>query len=933
MGNPTGGLTPSSSSPPIPMSPSVPENLPALSSFSNYASLKAITPENPCLLIGFDSEWENTACGRDMLSWQFALINGCNLIEFVFLKDGHKNLNFLDSIGCILDYLDEYKPVDIRSVLKYKYCSSWENGKPIVSTTSDIRIALEKCLYVYRPEHGFTTELIENMPDKKVSRSDREWAWFHRYLDFSGVDNIKISIVCHSAKVDLSSLEYGKMHFLEHLTNVQGGLVSLRSVRYTPRSFKNANNRYVYPVSISVSDTLCHAPTKKKSLDDLGKVLGIPKIKIANVWKNHMRILLARNPTLFMEYASRDAVVTMLFSSSLYGYNNSLPVTVTSATSKVMKENMMKYLDCENSEDFDLVYRGLKKVNHGKFKIADRPGFVEASNLEPISDDVNTVQFYASQAYHGGYNICTEVGYFPFETFDYDLKNAYPTAMCLVPDIDWSNPIRSEIIRKDMSLGDFVGVGGINPIAPFVGYIRFEFPSTCKFPCIPISVDGIPQYPLTSDGVDGVYVAGPFIWLALKLGAKIYCKRGYFLNTLFTEDYSHESKSLASAVKQLVVDRNLAKHEKGKGSLEELILKTMVCSGYGKNAQNVIQKSSWTALKDKMEDLGCSPITNPVSAMMTTAIVQVVLLAAQNQIHDLEYMSCSVTTDGFISNCPVNILKSLDLYGLRSCMEASRLFLTGNDPELWEMKHHQDDLVNFCTRGNISLCCKEHDGYDGVCAHNSSKSGFISDSYADRLWLMTKVLSRFGPVEYTEHEWPSFKDYIHDKRCVVKPVTRRIKMDFDMKRKPVKASFYTDKVIICNHEYEIAHFDTIPFHDIEEFRLYRRKKDLCDVLRTESDWERFWLKIRTNATGAQPKDLEWSILNSCIMGYRCGRWDIPGLNNKTVKEKCAWINSHNTSSKKFKISDWKNARRPERQANMLPYEMIEERLKELIAAN
>ena len=170
--------------------------------------------------------------------------------------------------------------------------------------------------------------------------------------------------------------------------------------------------------------------------------------------------------------------------------------------------------------------------------------------------------------------------------------------MCLVPDIDWENPIRSEVIRRDLTLADFTGIGGINPITPFVGYVRFEFPETVKYPCIPINVDGIPQYPLTSEGMDGVYVAGPFVWLALRLGAHVYCDRGYFLNVRYVKDFSQESRSLATAVKQLVVDRNLAKHAKGKGSLEELILKTMVNSGYGKNAQNVVQKTAWTALKD-----------------------------------------------------------------------------------------------------------------------------------------------------------------------------------------------------------------------------------------------------------------------------------------------------------------------------------------------
>ena len=935
MGNPKPKLTPTACDGKYCLSSSdeTQKSLPALSSFSEYPSLMAVRKDMPCLLIGYDSEWENLESGREMLSWQFAFVDGEDLVEFVFLKDGDRDLSLMDALGCILDHLDQYEAVDIRTIRRYKYCTGWKNNKPVEVVTENVKEARKNCKYVFRSGIGFTRELIQKMPDKYKKRGYRDWAWFHTYLDFSLVESIKVCIVCHAGKVDLSALSYGKKNLLRYLTDVQGGLVSLQPVRYAPRSMKNVNNTSVYPVSLSIADTMCHAPAKKKKLKDLSEVLGVEKVVIDDAQKEHMKGLLADDPALYMEYASTDSVVTVLYASALYGYNNALPVTVTSATAGVMKETMMKYLKCKSTEEFNRVYRGLEKMNHGKYKIPDRPGFVEATSLEPISNDANTIQYFASQGYHGGYNICTEVGYFRFETFDYDLQNAYPTAMCLVPDIDWENPIRSEVIHRDLTLADFTGIGGVNPITPFVGYVRFEFPETVKYPCIPVNVDGIPQYPLTSKGMDGVYVAGPFVWLALKLGAHVYCERGYFLNIRYVKGLSQESRSLAMAVKQLVVDRNHAKHDKGKGSLEELILKMMVNCGYGKNSQNVVQKTSWSALKDCMEDLGCSAITNPVSAMMITSIVQVELIAAQNQIQALGYMSCSVTTDGFISNCPEDILKGLDLYGLRKFMEASRIFLTDGDPELWEAKHHQDDLVNFTTRGNVSLHCKDRDGYDGVCAHNSTKSGFDSDSYEDRLWLMTQVLGRTGTVDYKDEEWTSFKDLVHGKPFVVKPETHKIRMDFDMKRKPIRGSVTTDRVIVEGQEYEIVHFDTEPFRNIEEFRLYRNKKKLTHVLRTESDWEIFWLKLDLNVTGAQPRNMEWSILNSCIMGYRSDRWDIPGLNGKTVEEKCEWINAHNSSDRKFKPSDWKNARRPERQANMLPREVIESKLEELMNAD
>ena len=94
-----------------------------------------------------------------------------------------------------------------------------------------------------------------------------------------------------------------------------------------------------------------------------------------------------------------------------------------------MKDSMMSYLGCANTDEFDRKYRGLEKIGHGLVKRPNKPGYVESSSLEPISDKANTIQYYASQAYHGGYNGSSDIGYFFQTTFDYDLKNAYPTWM------------------------------------------------------------------------------------------------------------------------------------------------------------------------------------------------------------------------------------------------------------------------------------------------------------------------------------------------------------------------------------------------------------------------------------------------------------------------------------------------------------------------
>lgn len=898
--------------------------LPEITHFSNFPSLSQIRRKNPSILIGYDSEWETINGTREMISWQYAVIWDEHLWEFCFLKDGDENLNFHTAIGCILDHLG-MKPIQERTVKRYEYCIDFVDGKPVTVITKNLKEAQKNCKYIYL-NGNFENIKIEHLVNTRSSRNKKSFSFFHTFYDFDSVERIPVTIVCHAGKVDLSALSYENgRELIKFLTDVHGGVVTLKSVFIDTKSLKEPNNVSLYPIQLSVADTMCHAPSGKKKLADLGAVVGVKKISISTENKSHMLKFLHDKPLEYLEYASTDSVVALMYASAMYGCNKELPATITAASAKVLKNRMMKELGCSSTAEFDRKYRGLQKVSHGLATTEDQLTYLENSSMEPISNDAHSVQHYASMAYHGGYNVCSEVGHFPFDTHDFDLENAYPTAMCLVPDIDWENPIQREIIRRDISLSDFRAMGRELPIQPFVGYVRFEFPKSIKYPCIPVNVEGVPVYPRTSEGMDGVYVAGPFVWLALKLGASVWCERGYFLNTLFDEKHNCESRSIAYAVKQMVVDRDSAKNEHGKGSLEDLVLKEMVNSGYGKNAQNVIEKRAWTAYKNAMESLGCSAITNPVSAMMTTAIVQTELLATQNQLQESGFGTYSVTTDGFITNCPEDTLNSLDMYGLKPFIEQARAFLVGST-RVWSEKHHQNDLVNFTTRGNVSLLAT------GVCAHNGAKSGYESDSYEDRLWLMTQVLSRTGRIKYTTDEWPTFREIVLGADFVVRQVTRQIRMDFDMKRKPVPESFTTDQPIIEGIAYEIAHFDTVPFDTVKEFLLYREKKALCEVLRTKSDWEKFFHKINLKIADCKAKvrDMDWSILNSCIMGHRAGKWTIPGLETGNVEEKCDWINQFNKSKKKFNVNDWKNARRPDRQANMLPKEFLSELLKEMM---
>lgn len=125
MGSPEPGATPAVQT----------KSLPALADFGSYPSLMAARPNKPCILIGYDSEWENLQSGkRDMLSWQFAVIHDLDIIEFCFIKTGNRNLTFDLALGCILDYLD-IQSVDVRKIRRYQYCSAWnDKNKPVITS-------------------------------------------------------------------------------------------------------------------------------------------------------------------------------------------------------------------------------------------------------------------------------------------------------------------------------------------------------------------------------------------------------------------------------------------------------------------------------------------------------------------------------------------------------------------------------------------------------------------------------------------------------------------------------------------------------------------------------------------------------------------------------------------------------------------------------
>ena len=954
------------------------ENLPefsALSDSANFPSLAVVRRGlREMLCIAYDSEWQKAPSGDDtIVSHQFSFVDAVkgDLITYVFLPVRGRSIDIRIVIGYILGYFEgEYKSFRAEDYYVYDCCTAWdeERDKPIITTYKTFSEAKAGGFVFIHDGKRFVKKPYWEMPEseQKAKRSCRSWAYLDRRLsDVVQKNRVKIAFIAHFGKVDFRNLCCDEgYNVLRHCSDVQGGLVTLQKpIILDAVDIRNTTTHgyKMIPVSLSIRDTMCHAPSSGKSLDALGKAINYPKIEIPKEDKEAMGAYLMRDPVGYLHYAATDGEVTLLYIASLYGYNVLPPITGTGAAAKFFLYSQADYFGLVSGGKIDMIgydrtARGLQKVGKGLVPAEGRADFISATNLEPTSNDAKKVQELASCAYHGGLNCCTMPGlYNGVTTYDVDLQSAYPTPMVLIPDINWDNPILQEIRERELTFESFMDTttGIVSPMPLFVGCCRFEFPDSVSQPCLPVPFEGSLVYPLESK--EEVYLAGPEVILALKMGAKIYCVEGYFLRPLLHPDPENPlrmdlSYSMRVPVMALIRERARAKKLCGNKSMEQDQLKLWCNALYGKLAQSVTGKRAWRIAHQAMEALGPSAITNPVTACLITSTVRAVLLAAMNQVHDAGYKWMSTTTDGGITTAPLYVLDSLDLYGLRDFLGYGRKMITeGASSAIWEIKHAQDDLLNLTRRGNVSLYTADNPyhapngkSYPGVCARagwHSTHYGQLKGSIEDRTEYRTLCLTRTGRIISDNTQDTSLKDMtIADptkrKKFMMIHDTKKIRMDYEFSRKPIRDSFTFPVENIDGVDYEVATFDTEPFRDVREYAKYRRKNSYMTCLRTQTDWDLFWKKLDLDVVPKKKvRNLAFAIVFSCVCGWRQKVYDIPFLDSDkyTVQGKIDVLNQFCEEKRTFKLSDWKNSMSKKRQANMLPFEEIAEVLEKLQA--
>ena len=878
--------------------------------FGDLPTMQAAGTGDAGIVVGFDTEYVELCGRRVIVSYQLATpdpVDPSRMVLVVLLPLSESRVRMFTALRCV-----------------------WEEARlwrhPLVA---DDPVITEQGV------HRGT--FWDGRDGGKTKRSPEQRRWDRLFKH-----KIPIALAAHFGKADMTTFRVTKddPDHITSLTSAAGGLVGLMPFRV--RGATDANrSRWFLPFSVSVADSMAHAPAGSRSLDVLGASCGQPKVSLPDGVIERMDCYRRDNLLHFLAYSANDPVVVVEYLARLWGESTRPPVTLSSGAAQAFKASVKAYwgkamsghrlVDVARFAKFEENFSGLTKVEKGTASPDEGRSFYTEKNLEPVDAAARAVLDACAVAYHGGWNACAMPGYYRCTTYDFDLQGAYPTGMSLTPDPYWlhnGGVIAETIEGRDLTLDDVPA-----PMTPIVADVEFEFPESVSFPSLPIFEDGCPLYVRTSGGRSGTMVMGPEIYLALKLGAKVRCRRGYVLHRLELPS-GEQSYALRAGVMQMVRDRAEAKRLFGKKSLEELAVKTMANSGYGKTAQDVTGQSAWDAKAQQMGAVGGSAITSPYHAAMTTSFVRAELLAAANQLVGRGFSFFSVTTDGFITDAPEEVVTGLDLYGIVEVAAESREILSGSRA-IWEVKHAQTELVNLTTRGNIG---RGHADMPGVLAKNSYKTPkevlAVDGREQEQFWDL--VISRTSRVDNPVLRFPSFRElsYAGDMRSkradfvtiggragesdekerarrqraaacpecgaggsvgvprlgdvfdddwtewdsdevfeTVRSGGRRLSMDFDCKRQPVMDSMRSERVVrSCGCEFEVASFTTRPWDTVDECLRGRRVAKNCadsGCLRTVEQW-RGWSIRYEHGEGKRIGDPHRAILLSILIGHRQG---------------------------------------------------------------
>ncbi|ELY4083248.1 hypothetical protein SMY42_000184 [Cronobacter sakazakii] len=634
--------------------------------------------------------------------------------------------------------------------------------------------------------------------------------------------------------------------------------------------------------NVAFIDTLLITPGGM-GLAECGELLGLPKLTIPAPYSiTNMREYLLGDRAGFEAYALRDAEIAVRYALQVRNFCarelmiDRVPATIgamaVSRFTKTLKENNMSPEVCLGTH---IKTRELWLTEKQAFRTIKNPASVPSREL---------FETFPINCYHGGRNECFMMGVTPSDHwYDYDLAGAYTTGLLDILTPDYGN------IRLSKNPDDYCGhVMGF-------ALVTFRFPESVPYPSLPVRTD---QYGLFFPLSGESWATAPEIELALSLGAEMTIHNGIIVPWICdTSPHNSESTSVfLPFVQQVRENRN--RHI--KGSLEEKFWKEIGNSLYGKLAQGLRAKTAFDTARGLNRSLPPSSVTQPFFAAHVTGFIRAVVGELMNALPS-DSSVVSVTTDGFLTNCPLN---KINMSGPLSSRFQSLCDIVDPGSSMLTCKHEVSQLIAMKTRGQLTY--RAIQGKPVVHARagvkppadipRSDYNDYMVDLYLNR--LPGQTLSRSTLIS-TREMWLSESDLVSREQDI------RLNLEFDFKRQPVQPAMNEGHLLMFSRPWDNMEEALQQRSLFDDWRQTHTLKtladwdDWCDFLYCRTVFSDMKLKVGSKRSDEILVRLFLRALTQCQWGLM-----LKDKKSYSCKEVAEWLTSEGYS---VTVTDVKNA--------------------------
>ena len=628
-------------------------------------------------------------------------------------------------------------------------------------------------------------------------------------------------------------------------------------------------------VSVHIRDTKLLAPGVKQSLEALGDMISIPKVKLPEGAISNMAKLMEQDLPLFESYAERDPVVTVLYARMLidklsdYCVPGGFPTTLGG----VAQDACVMSLTEANVDWLDLFGYDLVEVTN-----YTRGRYI-TKKVEVLKPLVHLNEQFATESYHGGRNETYQYGASDItEWSDYDLSSAYTTSLATLGKPEW------ERLFHTTNVDDF----GSETLG--FALVDFKFPRKVRFPCIPVRTERGLICPLSGRS----FCTASELFVARTLGAEVQIVDGIVIPCAAAKPF------------EVVFTKLFSKRRSyRKGTLGNLLFKELGNSIYGKTAQGLKRKRVFDTRDGIRKPIPPSKITNPYIAAYTSGFTRAALAEVLNGLPAGRQV-ISATTDGFITDA--------DEAEMRTACQGpcAQLFLNTvsrlsceNLLLPVEVKHEAKQILAWRRRGQATLQA----GEGSLILAKAGLKAPTQDTAEQNRWIIENFKTRKYDTTFWYSHLPTLYElYSDEERDLVRyEKERRLNMDFDFCRKPT--GLETRTVDGVSHVF----FTSVPWTTAEE--AVRASKDWADfsatrgvAMREEQDLreflERLQVERRPARKRAQPIKVAIRTFLQALMGNHFGLTQ--SFDRKRNQKLSDWLNRHGY---KVTVSDVENAKR------------------------